>query len=686
MRFLSAFRKPRTTAASVNDRFVEAMQETHGIAWFGTDGKVIEANLLFCRFLGYAPEEMTGIDYRDLTDPERGRSDADSAFFKALSGRAFDAEIVPCRTRFGERVWLQSSYVAVRGEDGKIAKIAQISSDVTRGHRLISTILDEYDAISKHHARVVFDLGGNVLDANDHFLALVGYSRDEVIGLTHAAFVHPEYSGTPKYKAFWRSIAEGTPQTGSFKRFDKNGGDVWLQSTYCPVFGASGDQTGVLQIATNITDRERANNLSSIISRVQGMVEYDLDGRIRTASTLFLDAVGYSLEEVIGKHHSMFLPDGDEQPGLWQEVRNGEFQSGEFRCRHKDGTDVWLSGAYNPIFGPQGHPVKVVQYASDITPRVHAVSALRHGLEHLASGDLSKTINGTFSDDFEPLRQDFNTAVMRLRDSLQTAVRVSSQINSGTTDISNASNDLNRRTESQAAALEQTAAAITEMSASVKSTAGIAKNTHGLMEQAKSRASAGSGVMNEARAAMYAIAESSSEISKITSVIEDIAFQTNLLALNAGVEAARAGQAGRGFAIVTSEVRALSKRSSEAATRIAQLLATSAKQVDQGVDLVSRTSEALVEIEGFVSEVAGMVGNIATAAEEQSSGISEITISISSLDQVTQENAAIFEKTNAATQVLAREVAALGQITASFILQDGLPVENARQTALRRAS
>ena len=678
------------TKPQSENRFVEAINETLGIAWFDTDGRVTEANRLFCDLLEYAPEEMPGTDYRDLTDQVCGRTDADSAFFRALRGQAFDAEIVPCKTCSGERLWLQASYVPVREDDGKIAKIAQIAFDVTRNHQHIPTILEEYEAISKTHARIVFDLEGTVLEANECFLALMRYSRDEVIGLDHAAFVHPEYAGTPQYEAFWRSIAQGTPQTGSFKRFDKNGGDIWLQSTYCPVFDASGKQTGVLQIATNITARERANNLWGIISRVQGMVEYDLDGTIRSANQLFLDALGYSLEEVTGQHHGMFIPDSrsdkDEESDLWQNLRDGEFQSGDFRCRHKDGTDVWMSGAYNPIFGPQGHPVKVVQYATNITPRVHAVSALRLGLEHLASDDLSNTIIETFSEDFEPLRQDFNAAVKRLRNSLETVVNASLQINAGTRDISSASDDLKPRTESQAAALEQTAAAITEMSASVKSTAGIAKNTHGLMEQAKSRASAGSGVMTEARAAMDAIAESSGEISKITSVIEDIAFQTNLLALNAGVEAARAGQAGRGFAVVATEVRALSKRSSDAATRIAQLLSTSAKQVDQGVDLVSRTSEALVEIEGFVSEVAGMVGNIATAAEEQSTGISEITTSISSLDEVTQENAAMFERTNAATQVLATEVASLVQITASFNLREGLPAENASQNVLRRAS
>jgi methyl-accepting chemotaxis protein len=203
------------------------------------------------------------------------------------------------------------------------------------------------------------------------------------------------------------------------------------------------------------------------------------------------------------------------------------------------------------------------------------------------------------------------------------------------------------------------------MCASVTSTAETAANKHGLMEQVKSHASAGSVVMNEARDAMDVLVERSSEIPKITAVIDNIAFQTNLLALNAGGEAARAGPAGRGFSVVASEGRALQKRSSEAATRSAQRLSTSTKQVDQGVDLVSRTSEVLVEIARFVSEVTGMVSNTATASEEQSTGISENTNWIGRLDPVTQENAAILEETNASTQMPAKEVASLGQITVS---------------------
>ncbi len=218
--------------------------------------------------------------------------------------------------------------------------------------------------------------------------------------------------------------------------------------------------------------------------------------------------------------------------------------------------------------------------------------------------------------------------------------------------MAKAATELSRRTESQAATLEQTAAAISEIAASVSSSADGAKNAKDVVTVAQQKAQQSESVVHDAVTAMGKIEKSSSEITTIVKVIDDIAFQTNLLALNAGVEAARAGDAGRGFAVVASEVRGLAQRSSEAANQISSLIEASTGHVNLGVKLVGDAGEALKKIIGSISEISEYVSHIASASQEQSQSITEINMAMSQLDKVTQENAALFEETTAASQAL----------------------------------
>jgi len=287
------------------------------------------------------------------------------------------------------------------------------------------------------------------------------------------------------------------------------------------------------------------------------------------------------------------------------------------------------------------------------------VSTLAAGLGAMSRGDLTVRINEDFPPEYVKLRTDFNDAVEKISRLASTIVEGAATIIGETDNLNSAAIDLSRRTETQAASLEETAAAITELAASVDSSARSAKDAAGTVGQTKDRSTAGRHVVQRTVKAMNDIAESSTQISKITSVIDDIAFQTNLLALNAGVEAARAGDSGRGFAVVASEVRALAQRSSEAANEIAKLIETSGRQVDEGVQLVNASGDALAEIETLVASLDGLVQTISTSASEQSVGLAEISTAVSQLDQVTQHNAAMFEETTAALQSLKAQATAL---------------------------
>lgn len=294
------------------------------------------------------------------------------------------------------------------------------------------------------------------------------------------------------------------------------------------------------------------------------------------------------------------------------------------------------------------------------------VDALGMGLQNLANGNLLTDITEDFPQDYEKLRSDFNAALHSLRDAIGAVVENAESIRNETGQISTSADDLSRRTEKQAATLEETAAALDELTSSVRSAAEGADDAASMSTETKTNAEKGGAVAQKAVHAMDSIKNSSQEISKITQVIDDIAFQTNLLALNAGVEAARAGEAGRGFAVVATEVRALALRSSEAAQEISTLITNSSDQVEQGVELVGETGTALTAILTSVTEISERISTIASSAREQSIGIGEINSAVNELDHVTQQNAAMFEETTAASHALTQEAASLVSAVARF--------------------
>lgn len=297
------------------------------------------------------------------------------------------------------------------------------------------------------------------------------------------------------------------------------------------------------------------------------------------------------------------------------------------------------------------------------------VTSLSASLRAMAEGRLDVTIDQFSGESFKTLRTDFNAAADSLRQIVSEISTAARSIGTDSDEIANAAVSLSRRTESSAAALDETASAMHQMLAAVGQTNSGINSVRNLAQDACDRASRSQVTMQAAVEAMQRIEASSQAITRIINVIDDIAFQTNLLALNAGVEAARAGEAGRGFAVVASEVRGLAQRSSEAAREIAGLIATSVRQVGEGVELASGSDAALGRIEDLVSRLDALLAAIETGAGEQSAGISEITAAVNQLDQVTQHNAAMFEENAAATQALLGEAQTLRELTAVFRMQ-----------------
>ncbi|MBB3944615.1 methyl-accepting chemotaxis protein [Rhizobium skierniewicense] len=295
-----------------------------------------------------------------------------------------------------------------------------------------------------------------------------------------------------------------------------------------------------------------------------------------------------------------------------------------------------------------------------------AVCQLAEALQGLANGDLTGHIATPFIPSLEQLRTDFNLAVEKLRIAMQKVSENASAIASGAQEIRSASDDLAKRTENQAASIEETAAALEEITTTVSDSSSRAQEAGKLVRQTKENAEHSGRVVQSAVDAMSKIEASATEIGNIIGVIDEIAFQTNLLALNAGVEAARAGEAGKGFAVVAQEVRELAQRSAKAAKEIKELINTSNHHVKSGVSLVGETGTALQEMVVQVQQVDGNVSAIVEASREQATGLKEINTSVNTMDQGTQQNAAMVEQSTAAAHNLASEAEALFRLLAQF--------------------
>ncbi len=440
----------------------------------------------------------------------------------------------------------------------------------------------------------------------------------------------------------------------------------------------------------------RLEGLVAAIERSQAVIEFELDGTIVRANQNFLSTLGYTASEIVGRKHAMFVDpmevEGEAYREFWRALNRGEFVAAKFRRLAKGGREVWIQASYNPVLDAAGKAVRVVKFATDITAveteRARAegertaviageqqkiVAHVGAGLKRLSEGDLTAVISNDLDGAYSPVRDDFNRALENLRGVMGAVLQATTALRSGSDEIASASDNLSRRTEQQAASLEETAAALDQITATVKRSAEGARQAFDVASGARSEAQRSGRVVQEAVAAMHDIQESAGKISSIIGVIDEIAFQTNLLALNAGVEAARAGEAGRGFAVVAAEVRALAQRSAEAAKEIKALILASTEQVNRGVGLVGETGKALNAIIERVAEIDGLVSEIATSAQEQSTGLSQVNSAVNQMDQVTQQNAAMVEEATAAASQLRGEAGNLSRLVGRFRIGGGPP-------------
>jgi methyl-accepting chemotaxis protein len=420
------------------------------------------------------------------------------------------------------------------------------------------------------------------------------------------------------------------------------------------------------------------------------VIEFSLDGKILNANENFLNTLGYTLDEIKDRHHSMFVEPGYAQSleykKFWEKLGRGEFDAAQYKRVGKGGKEIWIQASYNPILDASGRPFKVIKFASDITPMRTAVEQTRDVVNAAKNKDLTRRIpmSGK-TGELELLCGGVNDLLDTVSAVMTEIKAASREVSNAAAEISTSTTDLSQRTEEQAASLEQTSASMEEMAATVKKNAENATHANELTRGTREVADRGGEVVAQAVMAMARIEESSRKISDIISVIDEIARQTNLLALNAAVEAARAGEAGRGFAVVASEVRSLAQRSSQAAKDIKDLITNSSSQVQDGVQLVNRAGASLKDILTSIVKVADIVAEITNASAEQASGIDQINKALSQMDEVTQQNSALVEENAATAKTLEAQSSAMDERVRAFRLEGGERRSAAESGSVRSA-
>ncbi|AWM38111.1 Methyl-accepting chemotaxis protein II [Gemmata obscuriglobus] len=423
------------------------------------------------------------------------------------------------------------------------------------------------------------------------------------------------------------------------------------------------------------------------VGRVQAVIEFNLDGTIRTANENFLTTAGYRLDEIQGRHHRMFVDPGQaggsEYREFWAKLNRGEPVCSDFERVGRGGKRVWLLASYNPILDPAtGKPYKVVKFATDITAQrameervraaaaelQHKVEAIQKTIQALAAGDFTATVPDLGTDNVGMMARSLNEAVLSVRTAMEGVRAVSEQLADASGQLSAASEEISSGAQEQASSLEETASALEEITATVRRSSDSAQQARQLAGGSKEVAEKGGQVVSGAIGAMSEINGSSKKIAEIITTIDEIAFQTNLLALNAAVEAARAGEQGRGFAVVATEVRNLAQRSATAAKEIKSLIQDSVKKVDAGTDLVNKSGDTLTEIVTSVKRVTDMVTEIAAASKEQSIGIEQVNKAVAQMDSATQRNAGQTEEMNATAQALTDQARQLRDLVGRFNL------------------
>src|SRR3954447_8890151 len=643
---------------------IAAIAKAQAVIEFNMDGTVLAANDNFLKALGYTLDEIKAKHHSMFVDEAYKQSPGYKEFWAKLNRGEYDAAEYKRIGKGGREVWIQASYNPIFDLNGKPFKVVKYATDVTAQKLINADYQGQIAAIAKAQAVIEFNMDGTVLAANDNFLKALGYTLDEIKGKHHSMFVDEAYKQSPGYKEFWAKLNRGEYDAAEYKRIGKGGREVWIQASYNPIFDLNRKPFKVGKYATDVTAQKLINadyqGQIAAIAKAQAVIEFNMDGTVLAANDNFLKALGYTLDEIKGKHQSMFIEEAYRQSAdyaeFWAKLRRGEYQAAEYKRIGKGGREVFIQASYNPILDLNGKPFKVVKYATDVTGQKLAVNAMmadaRMLSEAAVQGKLATRADAAkHQGDYRKVVEGVNATLDAVIGPLNVSAKYVEEISAGLVEASEvlqamADNDYTRRVSDNNKRVK-----ITDTYNGDFNT--IKNNLNACVEALAGVGAATNKTADTLHASMKSIAQNAQSLSSSS---QQLAATSQQMSSNAEETSAQANT----VATATQQVT------------------TNLNSVATGAEEMSSTVQSISSNAGEAAKIAGEAVKTATSANTTVAKLGE---SSAEIGQVIKVITSIAQQTNLLALNATIEAARAGEAGKGFAVVANEVKELAKQTA-----
>ena len=676
---------------------IMAIHRAEAISYYDMDGVILDVNDNFQRLLGFTRDEAIGKHISFLVDEATRNSAEYKTLINGIWERLQRGENCAGEskrfTKHGKEIWVEYSYSPLLSGEGRPCKVVNVLRDVTERTLITADRKGQIAAIGKAQAVIEFNMDGTIITANDNFLNALGYTLAEVKGKHHSMFVDEAYKQSPAYKEFWAKLNRGEYDAAEYKRIGKGGKEVWIQASYNPILDLDGKPFKVVKYATDVTEQKLRNadyqGQIAAIGKAQAVIQFNMDGTVLTANDNFLNALGYTLEEIKGQHHSMFVEESyrksAEYAEFWTKLRRGEYQAAEYKRIGKGGRQVWIQASYNPILDLNGKPFKVVKYATDITAQKMAVNAMMADAMMLAQaaveGKLATRADaGKHQGDYRKVVEGVNRTLDAVIGPLNVSAKYVEDISAGLVEASEvlqamAANDYTRRVSDASRRVKITDTyngdfntIKNNLNACIEALAGVGVATN---KTADTLQASMKSIAQNAQALSSASQQLAATSQQMSSNAEETSAQANTVATATQQVTTNLNSVATGAEEMTSTVQSISSNAGEAA-KVAGEAVKTANGANTTVAKLGESSAEIGQVIKVITSIAQQTNLLAlnatieaARAGEAGKGFAVVANEVKELaKQTAKATEDISQKITAIQEDTKRAVESIGSITA----------------------